>query len=68
MAKCFKCGDPGYVKWRICADESDRWVCLHHDIELNRIGLRWAYPRAKAERLQVAYVAKVLGVQMEAAE
>jgi hypothetical protein len=61
-ATCFKCGAEAYARWRVCADDEERWVCLFHDIELNRIGLTWAYGRRRASEMMMRYVAKVLGV------
>jgi len=39
-------------KWKVCSD--DRWhgVCTECDLELNRIGLKWAYPMTWQEKFK----------------
>lgn len=51
MPKCFKCGAPGYWKWRICSDGPWRWVCRSCDLHLNKIALQWAFPRSWKKKL-----------------
>ena len=60
--RCFKCDGPGYAKWRVCADGAPRWVCLDHDIELNRLALTWAYGRRRAGAMMARYLARIFGV------
>jgi hypothetical protein len=43
LQSCFKCGKPSYAKWRICSDGKWHGICAEHDIELNAIGMRWAF-------------------------
>lgn len=39
---CFRCGNPAYHQWQICADGNlYRPVCLDCDIELNEMVLFW---------------------------
>lgn len=46
MGRCFKCGGkPPYGEWRICSDGPWRKVCRECDLELNKMALRWAFPR-----------------------
>ena len=46
VEKCFK--HPrrkSKYKWRVCADGPWRGVCAECDLELNKLGLKWAYPK-----------------------
>ncbi len=51
--KCFKHPRRKAVCiWRICSDTGDKGLCLECDLELNKMGLKWAFPknwRAKYE-------------------
>lgn len=50
--KCFKHkGRKAFDEWRICADGPWRGICKECDVELNRIGLKWAFPRTWKTRL-----------------
>ena len=44
--KCFR--HPrrkGVHQWKICSDGRWHYICTECDLELNKIGLQWAYPR-----------------------
>lgn len=52
MKRCFKCGRKQvYAKWKICSIDEWRAVCKRCDVELNRLGLQWAYPRSWRKKL-----------------
>ena len=50
-------------QWKVCSDGRWHGVCVECDLELNRIGLEWAYPMTWRPKFE-AYKRKV----MEAAE
>lgn len=53
---CFRCGEPGYAQWQVCADQRIyRVMCAECDIALNALVLRWAGdPDASAKMLKYA--------------
>lgn len=56
--KCIKHRREAIYKWRICS--IDRWegVCKECDLELNKIALKWRYPKTWRKRYE-AYKRKV---------
>lgn len=58
--RCYRCGQPGYATWCVCADANRRRiVCRRCDVALNRLVLRWMRdPRWR--RKLARYEAKVL--------
>ena len=53
VEKCFKHPRRKAVfKWRICADGRWHGVCKKCDVELNELGLKWAYPRTWKPKLE----------------
>ena len=52
---CIKCGAPSVAQWHVCSDRKWYGVCDHHDKELNRIGLVWAFGPDRAEEIMQRY-------------
>lgn len=51
--RCWKCRRKSseLLGWRICSDGPLRWICAACDLSLNKLALRWAYPKTWRRRL-----------------
>jgi hypothetical protein len=57
--RCFKHPRRKAVdQWKICSDGEWRGICHQCDLELNKLGLRWAFPDTWREKFK-AYVERV---------
>ena len=54
------CGKPSRFQWRVCADGLWRPLCEKHDVQLNRLVVRWVLGRTrKAEQMLERYAEMV---------
>jgi hypothetical protein len=60
QTRCWKCRrkTSTFYGWRICSDGPLRWICKSCDLALNKMALKWAYPKTWKRRF-VAYEASI---------
>lgn len=61
MAKCVKCGQPEYARWHFCSHGPEEPVCIDCDIELNKLALKFRFPRTWEKKLH-AYIKQLEGI------
>lgn len=52
MSTCKKHRRPGLYKWRICSHGPWEPVCDICDLELNKIALKWRFPKTWKRRFE----------------
>jgi len=50
--KCKKHRRKGTYRWRICSHGPWEWVCDQCDLELNKLALKWRFPKTWRKRYE----------------
>lgn len=50
--RCIKHRRKGTYQWRICAHGPWEWVCDQCDLELNKLALKWRFPKTWRRRYE----------------